>query len=420
MSGATQDVTPTTQKSSSAATIFTGLDREQLITIAETLESENQIGSYADRPLPNDIVVLFRSTDIYRRLVSLYTNLFTTYWDTFKYAVAQLSTQEGVTRQQQLANVYVTAWFYDLYVTNRESNRRISSEVYHNYYSQDVSYIAGRFDPFLQHLNTVIRPTRILNTMEDVVYYPIFSLNPTWQTPGDNIFNIPGAFINHPTLRHLLQIFEDPRNEFSTVPLNTNVYGRPGWLFDYRLGEAYAWFPMEENYTAVDLVGPHILGRPCSPRLGPCDIDDPQPYYRNSIAKDPYRMGYERKTERKFHGSAEYRTIETIKRVIDFKSILDPSDEDKKAFAKRVRSKSLAVKTTQASSSGAAAVLDVDLAEPPREPTNPKEIPPTVTVNFYRIRDWCYQSKVVFGRDSQTINKAFRSMILKGNATSSN
>lgn len=421
----------TTPKSSTAATIFHGLDREQLIRIAETLEAENQIGYQFDRPIPNEHTIRVRTDAIHLRLVQLYTNLFTTHWSTFKSTHAQMSHHTGVPPPKQLAITYVSAWFYDLYVTNRECTRRISSEVFSSYYHRDVNYIAGRYDPFLQHLNSIIRPTRITTTTEDALYFPYFRRSPTFNTPHLNILDITGASINTAVLKHLLNIFDDPRNEFSTVPLATHVYGRPGWLFDFRLGEAFAWFPMENNYSYVDLVAPHILGIPCSPRLGPCDIDDSQLFNRTVLPEPPYNMALIRKTPRKFHGSAEYETIETYSRAISFQQFLEPNKEAILAFHARatsrealdivkkeqeaMRQKQLALSSAPTQPEGSA-VLDHNPSDSSSSSSTQSTCKiPDLTLHTYRIRNWCYHAKIVFGKDSQTINKAFRTFILRGN-----
>lgn len=95
----------------------------------------------------------------------------------------------------------------------------------------------------------------------------------------------------------------------ATVPLPHETLGRPFWLLDWRLNQAYAWFPLEGHFSKEDLIAAQILGIPCTPRLSPCEVDDWQFFAGNALPAQLNVANYKRATPRRFYGAAEYHTI---------------------------------------------------------------------------------------------------------------
>ena len=412
MSGPPQDVSTDLAKVGPAATTFTGLNREALISIAEKLEADYQIGLSRDRSKAYPQVVHLRTNEIFARLVNLYANLFTTHWSLFQSATNLLYTSTTSQKQLKLARVYISSWFRDLYVSNSDATRNISGEIYDKYYSHQIAYVTGRYDPFLQHLNTIIRPTHVHMIPCDIMYYPVICEKPNWSSETNNPFNIPLGAIDFDVIRSLMDIFSDESNNFAVLPLNTNILGRPGWLFDFHQNQAFSWFPMENNFSSVDLIAPHILGLPCTPRLGPADIDHWANFTNNKkfTITDPAR--YSRRTSRTFYGSAEYRTVEYRSQEYNFEQILATPEVAKKTPVLTSPPPSRA--TGKEKASGSLPVNEKQPTAPADDQPMPDKFPPTVKINQYRFIDWCYHIRVILNSDAQTINKAFRTFIFKG------
>jgi len=402
-----QDVPGAAPTAGFAANVYTGLNREELDRICEALENENQIGSFRIRTLCYRRYANLRSNELHARLVQIYANLFTTYWAHFKHACPTDALPGGYTdRIQFVATNYISAWFWDLHVSIRNSVARISGTAFNQYFQNEVTHVAERYDPFLQHLNNVIKPTHIQNSLEDTLYIPLVSTAINLEAENMNIFGMNNFYLDENIVLAILNIMDAPRNDWNTVPLSTNTLGRPGWLFDYRLGKAYSWFPMESNFSRVDLIAPHILGIPCTPRLGPRDVDDWQFFPGGALPPRVNINNYRRVTERRFYGSAEYRTLETDLHEIDTDFMAQPAP----AGAKR----------HQPEPSGAARGRPLTItgtAQPPQAPTETEDTHmETVRITAYRYRliDWTCHLQVIPGTDQQTRNKALRNFIFQG------
>nr|BBM06289.1 putative coat protein [Carnation cryptic virus 3] len=388
-----------------AANPFTGLNRDELDRIVEQLEEDNQIGLFRDKARSYRRYVDLRTSPLSTRLINLYSNLFTTHWNVFKHTMSGEAPAGFASKAIYLATIYVSAWIWDLHVSIRESVRRISGTAFNQLFQQDAYHQADRYDPFLQHLNTIIRPTPIHQALEDTLYIPVVSRNIDWANANNNVFGLPSHAYDDNILNAILDVMDDRRNQWSTIPISTNVLGRPGWLLDYRLGQAYAWFPMEANYSQVDLIAPHILGTPCTPRLGPRDKDDWQVFRYNAAPPPGVRLNphdFRRATERSFYGSAEYRTIEHAVHVFDWQATIPPPDAATSAASQPGKRKQ------GDSSTSAMALMETD-----KDPPQPFVPPPPVDLNRYRLIDWCYHARVIDGEDQQTRNRALRNFIFQ-------
>ncbi|ADP24758.1 viral protein 2 [Beet cryptic virus 2] len=375
-----------------------GLKRPALDEIVHYLEDRNQIGISHDKNLSYNRTCVLLTNELHARLVTLYTNLFTTSWRHFKSAVRKEMPRTEANPQRWLANCYITAWFWDLQASIQEATKTLSGKIYQDYFRDNIHPILDRYDPFLQHLNTIIKPTHIVNATEDVLYFPIISADYRRADADMNIHRITGAFTRPNVVMDLVSLMDDPNSGWSTVPLNTNVFGRPGWLLDYDGTDAYAWFPMENNYNMCDLIAPHILATPCTAKLGIYDADIWQNCPGNIPITATTARTARRESERRFYGSAETRTIEQRNYTVNFPELLKPRDTGARA---------LVTTTQRASTSGSV------------EPTTgaqPEPETPTFQITFrqFRILDYCYLAKVIHKSNSQMINKALRNFIQKG------
>ncbi|UVK78301.1 MAG: coat protein 1 [Plant associated deltapartitivirus 1] len=401
----------------SVANVYTGLNRDELDNIVDLLQDECQIGTFTDRSKSHRRYVTLRVQQLFATLVSLYTNLFISSWSAFKHVHApDLPTQAGVVpvvntdvthRATNMARQYLTAWFWDLHVSIRDAVYNLSATAYTQYFSHEVSYISRRYDPFLQHLNSTMRPTHIQVATEDTLFIPVLVLaEPTWTAERFNPFGIHNGGCDLNTVHSIIEVMENKRNDWSTVPLSTSNLGRPAWLFDYRDGNAFAWFPFEPNYTRLDLVAPFILGIPCTPRLGPRDVDEYQIFTNNLppetgvTAPRPNPSDYQRITERKFYGNAEYRTIELSTQTVSYEHFIPAQAAVKKR--KTTKDKSVL-------SIGEGKDTEVLSDEDVLEYTTPEPY----TLYVYRLIDWVYHARVIVGTDEAARRKALNDFIFK-------
>nr|QXV86351.1 coat protein [Partitiviridae sp.] len=412
MTETTQDALLTQVKFKNVADVYTGLNREEIERIVDALKEENQIGARRIRAKCYRRYVHLRTTELYTKLVSLYTDLFTTSWAAFKHAPFPDSTESQANKISLLASNYVAAWFWDLQVTIRTAVRAISGTAFNQHFSHEIHHLNTRYDPFLQHLNSIIRPTHIQMALEDTLYIPIITQLPNWENA--TTYDIHGLYaegVNPELVYAMLDIMDNKRNEWSTVPLSKSVLGRPGWLFDYRLGQAYAWFSMDYNYTREDLIAPHILGIPCTPRLAPRDDDDWQPFWKNQAYNDPHIDEYDRITPRNFRGNAEYRTIEHKPTPLQFDYLIPRSDIN---VTKRLRtSQGIDLdknKDKQVAITESSQAQEIEESETEEEP----KIPDPIELQLLKIVDWCYFARVVEGTDQRTRKRALRNFVFYG------
>ncbi|XVE75504.1 hypothetical protein DITRI_Ditri12bG0098900 [Diplodiscus trichospermus] len=283
-------------------------NRMDLAHIADSLKEEDQIRFTRDHPKRHERYVVLHSQELFNRLYGLYLSQFQASYHAFKTVIEAFPAQGGYKiTLQHAAACYISSWFWDLYVTNCESVRKISSTAFLRYYNVEQHFTQQRYDPFLQHLNSVIKPTQIPLGLEDTLYIPLLANNTNFANPSP--FGINGFIMNEALVQGLLDIMDMRNNTWQTVPLAHDTLGRPMWLLDWRKSQGYAWFPQEGHFSKEDLVAAQILGIPCTPRLGLCDVDEWQFFPGNVLPANMNAANYQRITARRFYGAAEYRTI---------------------------------------------------------------------------------------------------------------
>ncbi|PPD78818.1 hypothetical protein GOBAR_DD24281 [Gossypium barbadense] len=172
------------------------------------------------------------------------------------------------------------------------------------YYSVERDYSQDRRDPFLHHLLSVIKPTHLFGSLEDVLFIPLICNNVNFNNAA-NPFSIARFIMNDALVQGLLDCMDAKNSKWRTVPLPHETLGRPFWLLDWRLNQAYAWFPLEGHFSKEDLIAAQILGIPCTPRLSPCEVDDWQFFAGNALPAQLNVANYKRATPRRFYGAAE-------------------------------------------------------------------------------------------------------------------
>nr|QUS52689.1 capsid protein [Mute swan feces associated partitiviridae 1] len=254
--------------------------------------------------------VLLEKNYIYASLVELYSIVFRQHWHKLRRLKDSYTLPMGITQDwTYLARVYISSWFMDLYVSNREAVMKLSSLAFNERYHTEAVHDSTEYDDFLVSLSASIRPTHISLVMEDVLYIPIIADNPDFDS--DNPFIITNFHRDPNSLSSLLDLLTNDKS-WKMSKLTSNTIGRPCWLFDwFTSGEVCSFFPPDSNYSLDDVALAYIIGVACTPRLGPRDIDDWQYYPKNKYTKDMSRSDYERVTNRHFYGSYEVETLTT-------------------------------------------------------------------------------------------------------------
>ena len=322
-------------------------------------------------------------------------------WQYFKRTSDAFTTGTGTTTAtatRAMAITYISGWIWDLYVSIRESVRKISSTAFSQYYHHELSFTAGRWDPFLHHLNSVIRPTHIHNALEDAIYIPQM---PTIHPESPNPWNVTNFSLDEDFLQAIHSVMDAKSNEWELIDIDSNTFGRPMWLLDWKSERAYAWFPQENNYSREDLIAAQILGIPCTPRLAPRDIDDWQIFPQGKLPTTGINISdYQRVSARNFTGSSEYRTLEHAE--YDHPTYVAQPVE---AGSKR--------QTTEKSSSSLQLSKESNTPQPMEITDMVPTIPASIKVIRFRLTDWCYHAQVVLNTTNQMQNLAFRNFLFK-------
>ncbi|QED42873.1 ORF1 [Dactylorhiza cryptic virus 1] len=372
-----------------------------LTRIADSLEDEYDIGFHRDKARKHRRYATLRSDQIFERLVTLYYRQFLAHWQIFRRLVESFALPANVENHAtHAAIVYISAWFWDLYVSNRKCVEKISSTAFTQHYSVPQTYTDERYDPFLQHLNSVIRPTHIQNATEDAIYIPLLATAVNFEDE-ENPFRINRFLMNDELKAGLISIMELKNNPWVLYPLTGDTLGRPMWLFDWRLNRAYAWFPSEGNFSREDLVAAHILGIPCTPRLGPRDVDDWQFFPGNVRPLQLNPADYQRIQPRRFYGSAEYDTI-----AVDSITVPEATAPPPPRNNPRQKRKTAAdTQTSKAPATTGVEPSDADSSE------SHQVVEATRRIHRFQLTTWCYHARVVLDQKKQMINSAFRNFL---------
>lgn len=332
--------------------------------------------------------------DMFNSLVELYTIMFQTQWQKFKRLVD--SNLQGEQLPRAAAERYISCWFHDLYVSNRDSAVRLSPIAFQEYFQHEEVYYLTEYDSFLVLLNAQIRPTQIHGTPEATLWIPLISSTINWSS--SNPFGINHYNADYNLTRGLVDIMKESRR-WTIQDLVTSVTGRPSWLFDWHDDQAYAWFHREGNYNNDDVAIAYIIGVACTPKLAMRDVDEWQSWENNQIPAAYNVNNLNRIIPRRWHGSIDIRTIEL--REMDY-YLLDevprtprPLTRAQKAAS---RQRALAIRDEPATQGGDAE------ASTGRQAT-------LTTVNEFQITDWTYHLGVLKYVELHSRTGALKSII---------
>nr|WIL96150.1 coat protein [Carrot cryptic virus 2] len=375
--------------------------RNILSRAADKLISSYLIGEYRSNPSLHRRYATINSQNLFNRLVAIYTKQFTIHHRVFKPVLDAFEFPTGSNKYKHAAAAYVSAWFFDTYVSIQESVRKLSGSAFLQHFSANLSFIHEKYDPLLQHLNAVIRPTKLL-AIEDALYIPMFAASYNFNV--DNPFALSGWNLNDEQSGSLLEVMSNRNNEWIITPLNHDVFGRPMWLLDWHQGSAYAWFTAEGHYSPSDLVAAYIIGEACTPNMGPSDRDEWQTWPNNSKPATISIGSLKRVETRTIAYGATARTVQTRKiKFPDYYYAGGPSGQLRRKKKKQAATSSKAL--TQATS-------EVESqSSPAGDQSQETEVTESIELEQYRIIDWCYETKVIFEVRAQDQNAAIKSIL---------
>nr|WEU67079.1 coat protein [Galphimia cryptic virus] len=343
--------------------------------------------------------VPLNTQELFNALVQLYEILLHTQWQRFKRYVD--SYNPGAHAQQFAARRYISCWFHDLYVSNRDSARRLTPIAFQEHFSHEEVLYSDEYDIFLAMLNAHIRPTNIVGTPESTLWVPIIANVIDWDT--ENPFGITNYDADFCFTKGLIDIMKDSKN-WGTQNLVTSTTGRPSWLLDWHNERAYAWFSAEGNYSDEDLAVAYIVGVACTPKLGIRDVDEWQSWENNQIPAEINVSRLNRVVANRWHGGYEVRTID--QRELDYYYIGETPSTPAPIIKKKGK--------TAASKSKAVAISDEPRAskEKDKDKSSSSQEPHLVTINQFQITDWTYHMEVLQHVELHSRTGALRSLIL--------
>lgn len=302
------DPTPVVSASTRRPGIAT---RSPLSRAADYLQDNVRIGHFFTNVPKYRRYVDLKRDQLFHNLVDLYTITISTHWSRLRRFVESYAPQGCTNLQRYAAEIYISAWFYDLYVSNRMACKKLSDIAYSEHYFMDNVYKLTEYDSFLTGLNSQIRPTNIKLTHEDTLYIPRIRSTIVTTDVNENMFNITGYKIKDEMLFGLVHLLRDGKL-LKFEPLSENALGRPAWLFDWHNDNlCYAWFPAEANYTMDDVAYAYIIGVACTPKLAPRDYDEWQFLPGNVIPANHHAIQIRRIRGIAYHGAITARVIET-------------------------------------------------------------------------------------------------------------
>lgn len=252
--------------------------------------------------------VNLRTQEIFDNLVDLYADMFFVQGNHYRKFMDVIPPPPDVSPEIYAARCYISMWFIDLYVSNREAVRKLSIIAFNERYQGGVFRFSHEYDSYLTSLNASIRPTHVKFILDNALYIPIIGECINLNNP--NPFGINNFTLEEDLFDGITQIMKE-KSLWHLTPLSSNARGRPWWLFDWHVKDRVcSWFPPDDNYTRDDLALAYILGTACSPNLGVRDDDDWQYFSEGIVPLNPNRMNYNRVVDRRFYGSHEIRTLE--------------------------------------------------------------------------------------------------------------
>lgn len=381
------------------------VNRPTLRGASDFLQDNDRIGSFRSRFDKYRRYAHLNSQNIFNSLVTLYTSMFRLKWNHFRRFMDQFGAGQIDASITYAARAYISAWFHDLYVSNREAVLKLTPLAYAQHYEHQSVYISTEYDIFLTTLNASIRPTNLKGIPEDVLYIPIISETVDWANAESNIFNINNFVLNYDCAVGLISIMKE-RRDWNMSSLVTNVTGRPCWLFDWHNDNTNccSFFPMEENFNMDDVMLAYIVGVACTPRLGPRDVSDWIPFPHGVAPAAPNVSILSQTVIRKFYGAYEIAELEL--------RTLYGAQPTPVLGGKRARTEASASGSgSSAARSGAAALAATD--EPAT--TDGQDTAMAMTApqreDQYRITFWIYYRSLVLNIEQHTRLGALKMLI---------
>jgi hypothetical protein len=381
---------------------------------AEFLNDNSKIFHFREHYLKYRRYADIQTTALFNSLSSLYGTMFISQY----HRLRRVSDAFNLGNNADIAGlalgrIYISIWFMDLYVSNREAVSKLSPLAFNQYYSHEVIYYSKEYDAFLSVLLGTLKPTHIKGALEDALYIPLLAQDYAWELPAPdqlpNPFGIPNFNPDLNVFNCLMAIMKES-NLWNVQPVPTNSLGRPWWLFDFHSDNRIcAWFPAEDNYNDEDIAIAYILGVACTQKLAPRDVDD-WVFYPNGIVPNNPLAVNDRATDRAFYGSYEVRTVKSDQNYYHAVTIDSShlSSSGQAEFSKKRKTSALSIrekgKTPDSSS--------MDPGSTPAQTAAANHETLTQARPRYKITDWTYYELVAVGSEAHTRTGALRTICL--------
>nr|QXV86353.1 coat protein [Partitiviridae sp.] len=339
--------------------------------------------------------------NMYDELVDMYAMVFNTYWQKFRRFMDHFPPPQHVQPSTHAARAYISAWFIDLYVMNRNAVQRTSSIAFCQRYATELLPMLTEYDAYLSTLSSSIRPTQIRGALEDTLYIPYISDEITLPANNNealNPFELDHFVHNAELCTGLRDLMKECRI-FKMAELAQNTMGRPCWLFDWHNNNTVAaWFPSEGNFNLDDVSLAYIIGVACTPKMGPRDVDD----WRLHQGRLPNRLtpaDYHRVVPRRWYGGYEVATIEGEE--IDQEEAPAGPPNQQQLAKKRKAAKGKKAATTSTNDEPTDESQDVEEGQIIAGPASRT-----------RLTNWTYYYELVLNLEQHTRTGALRKMII--------
>ncbi|TYH36721.1 hypothetical protein ES332_D13G283900v1 [Gossypium tomentosum] len=168
-------------------------NRTDLARIADSLEDEYHIGFTRHRPRCHRRYPVLQSNELFNRFSPSHHSA------------------------TVCSRCYISSFFWDLYVSIRKSVNKLSHTTLLRYYSVERDYSQDRRDPFLHHLLSVIKPTHLFGSLEDVLFIPLICNNVNFNNAA-NPFSIARFIMNDALVQGLLDCMDAKNSKWRPLP----------------------------------------------------------------------------------------------------------------------------------------------------------------------------------------------------------
>ncbi|QED42874.1 ORF1 [Dactylorhiza cryptic virus 2] len=372
------------------------------------LLEQHRTGLVNHQPYKKRRYVTLYGERLFTSLVTLYTNLFQVNWQSFSRSVEKipLTGTPAASHPGLCATVYVSHWVLDIYYSIRQSLKKIDPIAFAEYFFAETVLNSDTYDHFLSMLNAALRPTHITFATADEIYIPILDMKQDFTKAPPLPWK--GFHLNY-TLFHLVHQTLTVRKLVKMTPLSSDPLGRPSWLFDWPASnQAFAWFPMEGNYSQEDVTIAYIIGAACTPKLGFADFDEWRYFQEGFNINTVDVPNYQRVVKRHWRGLAEYRLLQH--ESIPFPNAHETDDAKFKKLnigplCLHPKDGTLAQPSTEASEDETG---EDYVPESPRVSTRSRSREPTSKFTRIRVVDYVYYGQVIIRSDDTSRFAAFK------------